>query len=94
MNEKLQIWKDRFAQAEAEYSARLADYDRWTKQYKGDRQVFTDGRRAKNASVVRNFTFELIEAQIDNTIPMPKVSYIRRKKSGTRGRSNRCSARR
>ena len=74
MNEKLQIWKDRFAQAEAEYSARLADYDRWTKQYKGDRQVFTDGRRAKNASVVRNFTFELIEAQIDNTIPMPKVS--------------------
>lgn len=74
MNEKLQIWKERYINAEREYSARLAEFDAWTKQYKGDREIVTDGRRGKNAAIVRNFTFELVETQIDNTIPMPKVS--------------------
>ena len=74
MNEKLEIWKERFIEAEQEYSARLAKFDAWTKQYKGDKEIVTDGRRGKNAAIVRNFTFELIESQIDNTIPMPKVS--------------------
>ena len=64
MNEKLEIWKQRFVEAEADYSARLAKFDAWTKQYKGDKEIVTDGRRGKNAAIVRNFTFELIESQL------------------------------
>ena len=64
MNEKLEIWKQRFVVAEADYSARLAKFDAWTKQYKGDKEIVTDGRRGKNAAIVRNFTFELIESQL------------------------------
>ena len=29
MNEKLEIWKQRFVEAEAEYSARLANLAKW-----------------------------------------------------------------
>ena len=56
MNEKLEIWKERFIEAEQEYSARLASFDAWTKQYKGDKEIVTDGRRGKNAAIYRKKT--------------------------------------
>ncbi len=56
MNEKLEIWKERFIETEQEYSARLASFDAWTKQYKGDKEIVTDGRRGKNAAIYRKKT--------------------------------------
>lgn len=56
MNEKLEIWKERFIEAEQEYSARLASFDAWTKQYKGNKEIVTDGRRGKNAAIYRKKT--------------------------------------
>ena len=56
MNEKLEIWKQRFVEVEADYSARLAKFDAWTKQHKSDKEIVTDGRRGKNAAIYRKKT--------------------------------------
>ena len=56
MNEKLEIWKERFIEADQEYSARLASFDAWTKQYKGNKEIVTDCRRGKNAAIYRKKT--------------------------------------
>lgn len=68
---RLELWKDRYRRAEEEYAQALAGIKSWWRQYQGDRSV--NGKGAP-ATLIRNFTYELIETQVDNSIPQPKVT--------------------
>jgi hypothetical protein len=79
--ERLRRWRDLLATNDAHYSGEEAEMDRRERQYLGtDRDiepVATGEARCKTpprASHIRNVTGELIEAQIDSSIPAPKVT--------------------
>lgn len=69
----LRYWQDKFATAQDDYGE---DSDRiladWA-QYTGD-TVNYDFESGRNCHCMRNLTFELIESQIDTSVPMPKVT--------------------
>lgn len=78
---ELQYWKDKYTRAESAYAAvkkRIAEYEAYCS---GTRLVpkNPNSKRAvtKKAVSVRNLVHELIEAQIDSTIPPPKVLALR-----------------
>lgn len=68
---RLELWKDRYRRAEEEYAQALAGIKSWWRQYQGDRSINDKGAPA---TLIRNFTYELIETQVDNSIPQPKVT--------------------
>ena len=77
---KLRKWQDRFEIARTAYSVHRQDMDMYEDYYDGTRAVrpdpnthITPKKKAKN---VRNIVYELIESQVDNSIPMPKVRAI------------------
>ena len=77
---KLRKWQDRFEIARTAYSVHRQDMDMYEDYYDGTREVrpdpnthITPKKKAKN---VRNIVYELIESQVDNSIPMPKVRAI------------------
>ena len=77
---KLRKWQDRFEIARTAYSIHRQDMDMYEDYYDGTREVrpdpnthITPKKKAKN---VRNIVYELIESQVDNSIPMPKVRAI------------------
>ena len=78
---KLDNWKDKYAKAKDAYSESLERMRSQEALYDGD--AFT--RRSKNkgggvssklSENVRNITYELIETEVDSSIPMPKVTAI------------------
>lgn len=71
----LQFWEERYNKANDEYEISQRQMkERWN-QYLGTHEVIlADGSRGEDVKIVRNFTFELIESQIDSSIPMPKVT--------------------
>jgi hypothetical protein len=80
-NRKLDEWKDKYTKSKNAYETQLARMVNQEKLYEGD--AFT--RRSKNkgggeakalAENVRNITYELIETEVDSSIPMPKVTAI------------------
>lgn len=78
--EKLQLWKERLALAETAIAGERARMLRREKQYEGDHTIYApDGSVAADslASHVRNVSFEVIETQVDSTIPAPKVTAVR-----------------
>lgn len=74
--QKLDEWKRKLAMAESAYSAESAKFDAREALYKGRRETKgltrddTDGETVH----VRNIAMELIEAQVDSSIPQPKVT--------------------
>ena len=81
INPKLSKWKDKYNKAKDSYETQLSRMRNQEALYNGD--AFT--RRSKNkgggvadklAENVRNITYELIETEVDSSIPMPKVSAI------------------
>jgi len=74
--EKLDLWKSRLGAAESAYQAESAHFDERERMYRGRRDTRgltrddTDGETAH----VRNISMELIEAQVDSSIPQPKVT--------------------
>lgn len=79
-SERLSYWQDLFSAAQEEYMPVIENLSLWWDQYLGLRTKATTGIYDKTYGgddtmfpLVRNFTFELIESQIDSTIPVPKV---------------------
>lgn len=79
-NRKLKLWKGRLEQAKNTYNDKRNVMKKYDGYYHGDRSVQADPNSNKNpsklASNVRNIVYELIESQVDSSIPMPKVRAI------------------
>ena len=77
---KLQVWQDRLSRARAEYQDTLNKMTEWNDYYNGTRISQNDpngGRKAtRKSSNVRNMVYELIESQVDSTVPLPRVDAI------------------
>lgn len=74
--EQLKMWQDRLARNGAAYEGEVALMDRREEIYRGSgilRQMVA-GDRKKKAPHVRNLAAELIEAQVNSSVPQPKVS--------------------
>ena len=80
-NKKFEEWKDKYTKAKNAYEPQLERMKNQSMLYDGD--AFT--RRSKNkgggisnlkSENVRNITYELIETEVDSSIPMPKVTAI------------------
>ena len=80
-NKKLKKWQGKFENAKSKYQDELDRMEMQKKYYIGDRHVKgnpnkTSGYASKMSINVRNIVYELIESQIDSSIPMPKVTAI------------------
>ena len=77
---KLNTWKQRYQKARSAYSDKLDEMTKFDAYYNGTRQVEgnpnTGNPAKKLANNVRNIVYELVESQIDSSIPMPKVTPI------------------
>ncbi len=78
--EKLRFWQERLDKALKAYAEELAEMDRREGCYNGDRSVGPDPNTGQSArrlsSNVRNIVYELIESQVDPTIPLPRVEAV------------------
>ena len=74
---KLDKWRRRYEEAKQAYSDDLNAMKTCTRMYDGDRSVNGNPNKSKSPTKVsinvRNITYELIESQVDSSIPMPKV---------------------
>ena len=80
-SKKLNHWKRKYEEAKSRYSNDLAKMREYENLYNGDRAVNINPNngtgKAKKVSInVRNIVYELIESQVDSSIPMPKVTPI------------------
>lgn len=79
-NTNLDMWKDRLARAETAYSGELAKMDKREGLYRGSKEIKALTRNGQNTKTphVRNICAEMIEAQVDSSIPAPKVTARRK----------------
>lgn len=80
-NKKLTKWRGKYEDAKNKYSEALEDIKLCEEYYEGTKTVYREnhGTRSttnKEAINVRNIIYELIESQVDVSIPMPKVTAI------------------
>lgn len=79
-SQKLENWKRKYESAEMAYSDNLKRMTAYEDLYNGSRNVNGNPNKGNNATKVsinvRNITYELIETQVDSSIPMPKVTPI------------------
>ena len=79
-NKTLSQWKARLEEAKAKYGEERTKMRLYQNYYKGTREVQASVNSniasAKKASNVRNIVYELIESQVDSSIPMPKVRAV------------------
>lgn len=76
----VQKWARRLENCKNQYSKELNNMKNYEKYYEGTRKLAPDANRgiepSKLATNVRNIVYELIESQVDSSIPMPKVRAI------------------
>lgn len=72
-NEKLEKWQGRLASARSAYSTELNKMCQREKMYYGSHEIINGKKQATN---VRNAVYELIESQVDTSVPQPKVTAI------------------
>lgn len=72
----LDLWKERLQTAQEAYQTALDQMDEREELYRGNKKItsFVSGEKTTEAAHVRNIIAELIEAQVDSTIPAPKVT--------------------
>lgn len=80
-DKKRDLWKTRLQNARLAYKDVLDNIKKNEKLYDGGREVNKNPNKgegyAKELSInVRNITYELVESQVDSSIPMPKVTAI------------------
>ena len=79
-NKTLKSWKIKLDNAKAGYDQARSDMKTYNNYYAGTRypQANPNTGKAvtKQATNVRNIVYELIESQVDSSIPMPKVRAI------------------
>lgn len=87
MENNLLKWQKRYEDSKSSYQSILDLMDEREEIYKGTRKI--DKRDSggtaqanKEANHIRNFTFELIEAQVDSSIPSPKVTTMQMNSEG------------
>lgn len=74
---KREQWQRRLEKARAAAAPQRERMARREEYYKGSRTIpGVDGRPAKPAQNVRNIVYELIESQVDSSIPRPKVTAL------------------
>ena len=76
----VQKWQKRLEDARNQYEKELKNMKKYQEYYEGTRAVQPDANRgvtpSKLATNVRNIVYELIESQVDSSIPMPKIRAI------------------
>ena len=79
-NTTLQEWKSRLEEAKNKYADERNRMITYRKYYQGSRDiqpsVNSSITNVKKAANVRNVVYELVESQVDSSIPMPKVRAI------------------
>ena len=77
-NKKLAWWQDKLRKARAAYADELNNMDMRTAYYEGtaDVHAHSGALAPRKATNVRNIVYELLESQVDPTIPMPRVEAI------------------
>ena len=79
-NKTLSEWRAKLDEAKGQYSDERKAMNTYTKYYRGDREIAPSVNstvtNVKQAANVRNIIYELIESEIDSSIPMPKVRAI------------------
>lgn len=71
------FWQARLDDARRQYAEKRARMDRREDCYKGTKQIpAAGGGAAKAAGNVRNIVYELVESQVDASVPQPKVTAI------------------
>lgn len=75
-NAKLALWQERLKKNEAAYQDELSQMDHREALYLGTRETrgLTRDDKPCKAVHVRNIAAEIIEAQVDSNLPMPKVT--------------------
>ena len=78
-NPKIDEWEKKLRSATVFYQHQIQENDDNYESYKGTRAIYNSkGQRAnKDKTTVRKVTFELVESQIDITIPQPKVTSVK-----------------
>ena len=76
----LNMWQQRLGRSETAYEDRLSAMDHRERVYRGSRKLDPRvvGDRKREAGHVRNLTAEIIEAQVNSSIPQPKVTAKRK----------------
>ncbi|MEA4816194.1 MAG: hypothetical protein VB120_04975 [Lachnospiraceae bacterium] len=75
ISDKLTLWQRRLSDNELAYSNELSLMDEREALYSGTKEIASlNGVSPKKATNVRNIIAEIIEAQVDSSIPMPKVN--------------------
>lgn len=76
----VQKWQSKLDFARSQYDEQLKAMKKYEKYYEGDRSVQPDANLGTNptklATNVRNIVYELIESQVDSSIPMPRIRAI------------------
>ncbi len=76
----VQKWAKRLENAKTQYETELENMKKYQSYYDGTREVQADANRGTNptklATNVRNICYELVESQVDSSIPMPKIRAI------------------
>lgn len=78
-NKKLLDWQAKYENAKVKYADALNVMSTYENYYEGDKKVANlngTGYAAKGAINVRNIAYELIESQVDVSVPMPKVTAV------------------
>ena len=79
-DKKRDKWRNKLEQARISYSSTLTEIKKLQGIYEGTREVNgnpNSGQPAKDLAInIRNIAYELIESQVDSSIPMPKVTAI------------------
>lgn len=71
----LKKWQDRLRNNHSEYENELNKMAERDALYNGTKQISgIDGKAAKKSNYVRNIVGEIIEAEVDSSVPLPKVS--------------------
>ncbi len=78
--EKLTMWQRRMARSQRAYDGELSKMDQREDVYRGDRKLSqrVAGDQKIKTPHVRNLTAEIIEAEVNSSIPAPKVTARRK----------------
>ena len=81
VNKKLDEWKKKWEEAKAEFAPYYEKFEKQEMLYDGTAHIFRNRpagspESKKDSSMVRNFVWELIESEVDCTIPAAKVTAL------------------
>lgn len=75
--EKIEKWKEKYTTSKNHYEDVRKNMDIWDAYYNGTRKIgVRESFAKKQATIVRNIVYELVESQVDSSIPQPKVTAI------------------